>query len=152
MNVALKIIVVLAVAFIVLNIILAKMAKQPTNLGVQNGQLTPCPGSPNCVTTQSNHPSSKMEAIAYEGTLADNMTKLKNVIEQFSKTNIISEKENYLHVTFGTPIFNYIDDVEFYFDDANKLLHFRSASRIGYSDMGVNKKRMQKVTARFAQQ
>ena len=69
-----------------------------------------------------------------------------------SRTKLLNEEDNYLHYTFKTFPIPFIDDVEFLFDDAAKVIHYRSASRVGYSDMGVNSKRMAKVAKAWNEQ
>ena len=71
------------------------------------------------------------------------------IIDSLKRTRIITDSENYIHIEFKTAVFKFVDDVEFYFDDSEKLIHFRSAARLGYSDMGVNRKRMENITKLF---
>ena len=108
-------------------------------------QLKPCPDKPNCVSTQATQPDKKREPLAYTGSLADAKARLKNIIGDMSRTRLVNEEENYLHFTFKTFPIPFIDDVEFLFDDDAKVIHYRSASRVGHSDLGVNSRRMQKV-------
>jgi uncharacterized protein (DUF1499 family) len=61
---------------------------------------------------------------------------------------LIEEDETYLHYEFTSLLLRFVDDVEFLFDDETKTIHFRSASRTGYGDLGVNRKRMEQVRAR----
>ena len=61
----------------------------------------------------------------------------------------MSESSNYLHYTFTTPLWGFIDDVEFRLDASKQLFHVRSASRIGYSDLGTNRKRIEMIRARL---
>ncbi|NDI33170.1 DUF1499 domain-containing protein [Chengkuizengella sediminis] len=116
---------------------------------VKNGKLAECPESPNCVSTQTDDHTKKMEPIPYITTNEEAMEKMIQVINEMFGTKIIIQDSNYLHVTFTTKIFRFVDDVEFYLDDQRKLIHFRSASRTGYSDMGVNQERMVEITERF---
>jgi uncharacterized protein (DUF1499 family) len=114
-------------------------------IGIKNGKFHPCPKSPNCVSTQSTDEKHKMEPLSYN-TKEEGKRKIKDIIGTFKRTKLITEEGNYLHYEFRTATFKFVDDVEFYFDDSTKLLHFRSRARMGYSDMGVNKKRMKKVS------
>jgi|GEM_PF-103815 alkaline phosphatase D len=108
-------------------------------------ELKPCPKSPNCVSTQTDQADKKREPIAYTGSLADAKARLMTTINGIKRTKLETEADNYLHYTFKTWPIPFIDDVEFLFDDEAKLIHYRSASRVGQSDMGVNGRRMDKV-------
>jgi len=66
------------------------------------------------------------------------------------RTTIVAEKEDYLHAEAKSLIFRFVDDVEFYFPATEKLIHVRSASRVGHSDLGVNRKRVEEIRSRFA--
>ena len=112
-------------------------------------QLKPCPQSPNCVSTQTDQTSKKREPIAYTGTTAEAKTRLKKAIDGMKRTQLKNESDNYLHYTFKTWPIPFIDDVEFLFDEEAKLIHYRSASRVGHSDLGANSKRMAKVVMAY---
>jgi alkaline phosphatase D len=112
-------------------------------------KLKPCPQSPNCVSTQTDQAAKKRDPIAYTGTTAEARAQLMKTIDGMKRTKLITESENYLHYTFKTWPIPFTDDVEFLFDEEAKLIHYRSASRVGHSDMGVNSKRMAKVVAAF---
>lgn len=115
-------------------------------------KLKACPDKPNCVSTQATQADKLRDPIAYTGSLADAKEKMKKTIAGMSRTKLISEENNYLHYTFKTFPIPFIDDVEFLFDDEAKLIHYRSASRVGHSDLGVNSKRMKKVVTAFNEQ
>jgi uncharacterized protein (DUF1499 family) len=70
---------------------------------------------------------------------------LKTVVAGLPRTKLIEEDENYLHYEFTSLLFRFVDDVEFLFDDGTKTIHFRSASRTGYGDLGVNRRRMEEI-------
>ncbi|MEL7161022.1 MAG: DUF1499 domain-containing protein, partial [Bacteroidota bacterium] len=119
---------------------------------IMPNELQPCPASPNCVSTQTDQADKKREPIAYSGSLAEAKAKLMKVIANLSRTKLQREEDNYLHYTFKTFPIPFTDDVEFVFDDAAKVIHYRSASRVGHSDLGVNSKRMAKVVTAFNEQ
>jgi uncharacterized protein (DUF1499 family) len=123
------------------------MTKKP--IGITDGRFYPCPKSPNCVSTQSTSEKHKMEPIKYSSTLEEAKMKILNIINSLKRTRIKTETENYIHVEFRSGFFRFVDDVEFYFNDSEKAIHFRSAARLGYSDLGVNKKRMENITKLF---
>jgi uncharacterized protein (DUF1499 family) len=114
--------------------------KRPTNLGVKDGKLTPCPGSPNCVNSQSQDPKSKIDPLPPVA-IAD----LRKVIESMERTTIIEQTDNYLYAEFKSKFMGFVDDVEFYLDPNENVIHVRSASRLGQSDLGVNRKRVEEI-------
>ena len=118
--------------------------KKPDNLGVKDGKLAPCPGTPNCVNSQSEDPKSKIAPLPAVA-IAD----LKQVIESMERTKIIEESDNYLYAEFTSQLMGYVDDVEFYLDSAANVIHVRSASRLGKSDLGVNRKRIETIRAKL---
>lgn len=113
---------------------------------MKDHQLTECPSSPNCVSTQTQQKSKKMAPIPFELDPKEIKEIVKSVIKSQPNTNLEKESNNYLHYTFKSSFFGFTDDVEFLIDATQKLIHFRSASRAGYSDLGVNKKRMTEIT------
>lgn len=122
-----------------------------SRLGVTDGQLASCPDSPNCVSTQAHDDAHLMAAIPWEDSTEEAMNRLKEVVQSFPRTHIVTEKEDYLHVEFQSLIFRFVDDVELWVDPDKQVIHFRSASRIGYSDLGANRKRMSAFVTRFNQ-
>ncbi len=122
---------------------------RPSNLGVHDGTLAPCPESPNCVSTFASDKTHAIKPLSYSGTSINAKQKLIRVIDSFPRTRIISDTGTYLDVEFTSFLWRFVDDVEFVFDDSAKTIQFRSASRLGYGDMGVNRKRMETIRAKF---
>jgi uncharacterized protein (DUF1499 family) len=118
-------------------------------MGVLDGKLKPCPDSPNCVSSQSPGGRHGMEAIPYTTTGKEAKERLRNIIKGMEGSSIVSEKDDYIHAEYRSALFRFVDDVEFYLDDTRKLIHFRSASRVGYYDFGVNRKRMEAIRKKF---
>ncbi|MCB1143416.1 MAG: DUF1499 domain-containing protein [Leptospiraceae bacterium] len=120
--------------------------KRPEKYGVKNNQLLPCPPSPNCVNSQSDKEDSHyIEAEPYVLSLPEEISLLRKTIQSMPRTKEIEVSDNYLYYEFTSPIMRYVDDVELYLDDSSKLIHFRSASRLGTSDLGVNRKRIEAI-------
>ena len=126
---------------------------KPDNLGVKDGKLADCPNSPNCVSSQS--PTSDethfIQPLKYSSTTEKALTDLKNVIESEDRTKMIEESSNYLYAEFKTALMGFVDDVEFYLDSSTNTIHVRSASRLGQSDLGVNRKRIETIRTKFNQ-
>lgn len=108
-------------------------------------QLPSCPSSPNCVSTQAQDEGHAIAPFRYRKTRAEAKEALKAAIATLSRTKLVEEDETYLHYEFTSFLLRFVDDVEFLFDDETKTIHFRSASRTGYGDLGVNRKRMEQV-------
>jgi uncharacterized protein (DUF1499 family) len=132
--------------------LLSAFSRRPSNLGVVDGRLAPCPESPNCVSTQAQDAIHRMEPISYNGSAEDAVTRIRAVISSRPRTKIVTEKGNYLHVEFVSALFRFVDDVEFLIDESNGKIDFRSASRVGYGDLGANRKRMKAISAEFGAQ
>ncbi|MCB1176565.1 MAG: DUF1499 domain-containing protein [Leptospiraceae bacterium] len=119
---------------------------KPENLGIKENKLTPCPQTPNCVSSYSS-PEDKehfIKPITYNSSLSEEVNRVKNSAKNLPRAKLIKEEENYLYFEFTSLLMRYVDDVEFYFDDSAKLIHVRSASRVGKSDFGVNRERIEK--------
>ncbi len=125
--------------------------KRPDNLGVNDGNLAPCPDSPNCVSSQAPESDSQhyISAIAFEGSATDALTQLKSVIQAMDRTEIMTETEDYLYAEFTSKLMGYVDDVEFYVQPEQNLIQVRSASRLGQSDLGVNRQRIEEIRTKF---
>ena len=111
----------------------------PQNIGVQNGRLTPCPESPNCVSSfasDSEHAIDPIDA---------SLEQIEGALLQLPAANIVSASADYLYAEFTSRIMGFVDDVEFLHDRASGLTHVRSASRLGYSDLGANRKRIESI-------
>lgn len=119
--------------------------EQPATIGTANGKLAPCPDSPNCVSSQSEDEAHKIEPLRFMGPVDSARQKLVNIMESMPRTKIVTESDSYIHAEFTIAVMGFVDDVEFCFDDVNKIIHVRSASRIGYWDWGVNRRRVAKI-------
>ena len=122
--------------------------KRPNNIGVSEGKLAACPNSPNCVSSQSPSQDEQhyIEPFPYtSNSTQEAIAQLKTVIEGLERTTIITEQGNYLYAEFKSKLMGYVDDVEFYVDEGQKVIHVRSASRLGKSDLGVNRKRVETI-------
>lgn len=130
--------------------LLSLTGKRPSNLGVRDGKLAPCPTSPNCVSTQADDEQHRMAPIASSLSAEDSLRCLKRVLAEMPRVTIITERPDYLHVEFRSALFRFVDDVEFFVVPDEQTIHFRSASRVGHGDLGVNRRRMELIRQRFA--
>lgn len=122
---------------------------RPSNLGVDEGRLASCPTSPNCVSTQSTDAKHRVDPIPYTSSREEARARLEEIVRAMPRTKVVRQEEAYMHLECSSRLFRFVDDVEFWFDDANKVIHCRSASRKGYSDLGVNRKRVEQIREQF---
>ncbi|MCT8987882.1 DUF1499 domain-containing protein [Shewanella phaeophyticola] len=123
-------------------------------LGVTAGKLTPCPDSPNCVNSQQATTDEEhyIEPIAFSGSTQQAQVGLLHVLKAAERASIVVVEDNYIRVEFTSQIMRFVDDVEFYFPSAesgNIMIQVRSASRVGHSDFGVNRERIEQIRAEF---
>lgn len=127
--------------------VLARTASPPADLGVHNGKLAPCPSRPNCVSSQAD-PSDQVHflpPIPYAGELSQIHARLRQVLMAQPRVTIRRDEPGYLHAEFKSKLFGFVDDVEFLLDPRTGQIHFRSASRVGYSDLGANRARIEAI-------
>jgi uncharacterized protein (DUF1499 family) len=122
--------------------------QRPDNLGINNNQLTPCPDSPNCVSSQAASDRHFIEPFTYQGDKTAAIDKLKSKIASMGQLTLVQESDGYLRYECTSKIMGFVDDLEFFFTE-DALIHVRSASRLGYSDFGVNRKRVEAIRHLF---
>jgi uncharacterized protein (DUF1499 family) len=127
-----------------------QIAQPPTALGVREGRLADCPGSPNCVSTQSTDARFALEPLPYTGSTIAAQQAIVAVLRAQPRAMILLEEPTYVHALFRSPTVGFPDDVEVYLDEATQMIHFRSAARMGRGDMGVNRARMEALRAELA--
>lgn len=147
---------VVLLGYVVLLLTIPRLSPRPEGLGITNGLLKPCPSTPNCVSTQSTSTDAyeKRQPISLQSgeTPEAAMHKLVAIVEKIPRTTIIEQRNDYLYVEFRTFAMRFIDDVEFFVDAPKNVIHYRSASRLGNSDLGVNGKRMDEIVAKYNEQ
>ena len=122
---------------------------RPDNLGVTSEKLAECPTSPNCVSSQSADLMHQIEPLSYDESGTEAFENLKTLIENLDNSKIITAEDRYLYAEFSTPIMGFVDDVEFFLDQEDNIIHVRSASRLGESDLGVNRNRIETIRSLF---
>jgi uncharacterized protein (DUF1499 family) len=125
--------------------------RRPENIGIHNDQLTTCPGKPNCVSSQDKDENHWISVFHYQGDTAAAFTRLKKIITAWDGMTLVTQTDTYLHIECKSSIMGFVDDLEFYFSQGN-VVQVRSAARLGYSDFGVNRKRVEKIRNLFAAQ
>ena len=122
---------------------------RPSQIGAVAGQLAACPDSPNCVSSQSTDPKHAIAPLRYEGPEEKAWKRLIEAVSGMKRSRIVVAGERYLRAEFTSALFGFVDDVEFLLDEGAGVIHVRSASRVGYSDLGVNRRRVEEVRTRF---
>jgi uncharacterized protein (DUF1499 family) len=142
MKAALLTLSLLAIALVALFFILGVMSKSGKAPGLVDGRLAQCPDKPNCVCSEAEHDAvhSIQPIMIPDNSTLDAMPALKQVIRDMGGT-IQAERDHYLAATFSSTIFGFVDDLEVRVDAPRSVIHVRSASRVGHSDMGVNRQR-----------
>ena len=118
-------------------------------LGAKGGSLLPCPDKPNCVSSQSRDEQHAIAPLRYTGAPEAALARLADIVATEPGATVVARQDGYLRAQFVSRIMGFVDDVEFVADPAAGVVHVRSASRIGYSDLGVNRKRIEKLRGRF---
>ena len=125
------------------------LMSSPAPADPATNELSPCPETPNCVSSQAADAAHFSEPIPFSGPPAHALERLRSVLENEPRTTIITLQDNYLHAEARSLVFRFVDDVEFLLDREQGLIHVRSASRTGYSDLGVNHRRVERIRKAF---
>lgn len=123
---------------------------RPKGLGVSEGQLKAAPRTPNCVNSQSTAGYSKIAPLTYKGDGKAALARIQLIVESNSAAKVIEIRTDYFYAQYTTKLLGFVDDVEFYLDEKAGVIHVRSASRLGKSDFGVNRKRVESIRDTFS--
>ena len=130
-------------AVLVMGAVLASVSCQSVPMKPSDGRLPDCPGSPNCVNTQAGD----LPSLAFEGPATEAMARLRAIVESMPRATVVEADDAYLHAEFRSAVFRFVDDVQCLLDEQAGVIHVRSASRVGYSDLGVNRRRVEALQA-----
>jgi uncharacterized protein (DUF1499 family) len=154
---------VLAVALLALVLLIAGQlgmlrGKAPADLGVKDGKLKRPSLTENSVTSQAglwpDHPRqayATIAPIAVTGDGSAEMAKIATVLQAMPRTVVVQNDDGYIYAQCTTQLLKFTDDVEFYLDKTAKVIHVRSASRVGQKDFAVNRARVEQIRAAAAQ-
>lgn len=112
-------------------------------------RLAVCPSKPNCVSSTAPDELHAIDPLRFEGEGGVAMARVRAVMADLPRTTLVSEEDEYLHYEVRTRLMRFVDDVEFGLNREQGIIDVRSASRVGYSDMGVNRKRVEDIRIRF---
>lgn len=149
--------IVAAVAMLVAARLGAFSGRVPSNLGVREGKLKPPSRTPNSVSSQADlWPDAPQKDYARIAPIAlvggdgkATIARIARVVEGLPGAKIVERRDDYLYAQFTTAVMRFVDDVEFWFDPAAGAVQVRSASRVGRSDLGVNRTRIENIRARL---
>jgi uncharacterized protein (DUF1499 family) len=128
--------------------------KRPSNLGITDSQLAPCPSTPNCVSSdaKSRDTENNTHYIApfqLDETQTETWQIARESVLELPRTQIINETSDYLHAECTSAILGFVDDLELHHRANENIIAIRSASRLGSSDFGVNRKRIESLKNRL---
>ncbi len=118
-------------------------------IGVTEDGLAPCPNKPNCITSMTGDKDSRVKPLEYAGPKENARSTLLAVLQNMKRCKIETKNSDYIHATFQSAFFGFVDDVEFYFPEDTGVIHVRFAARSGYYDFGVNKRRLEEIRELF---
>ena len=119
----------------------------PDNLGIKDGRLAPCPSSPNCVSSFASDDQHAVSSWRYSGTAEAAQEKLIGILKSTDNATVITSNPGYIRAEFESSLMGFVDDVEFMIED--QAVQMRSASRLGYSDLGANRSRINAIGEQF---
>jgi len=132
--------------------------QEPQDLGIEGGKLKPPSLRPNSVISQADlypdHPRlkySQIPAIQFTGDGTRAISQIASVLEKMERTTIVRTQPDYLYAQCTTSLMQFTDDIEFWLDPNAGVIHVRSSSRLGYSDRGVNRARVEYIRSQFQQ-
>jgi uncharacterized protein (DUF1499 family) len=128
----------------------------PDDLGVHNGRLKPPALSPNSVSSQANlypdhplHADAMIEPFPAGSDGKASLDKIEKILTSLGNTRVVTRESSYLYAQSTTPLMRFIDDLEFWLDTEKGIIQVRSASRLGESDLGANRQRVETIRAQF---
>lgn len=122
---------------------------RPENLGVKDGKLASCPASPNCVVSQDADAEHDIAPIAYTTDLETARKHLIDILGVVPRTQIVQQQDDYILAESESRLMGFVDDTEFYLPKGEKVIHARAAARLGESDLGVNRRRIEQIRLAF---
>lgn len=152
LRIVLTVIAILTAVVLVRLAMLGQGSKSGQAPGLVSGSLAPCPDKPNCVCSEFGEDAAHyITPLDYSGVSEQNaMGELLQIIEDLGGEVVVSNDE-YIAATFSSSLFGFVDDVEFRLEPSQERIQIRSASRVGHSDLGVNRNRAEAMTSSFDQ-
>ncbi len=128
---------------------LSLAARRRPPSGLVDGRLRPCPDTPNCVSSQSGVADQAVRPLRFEGDAQEAFARLVGLVDALPRSELVEHVEGYAHFEVTTPWMRFRDDLEFQLDAQAGVIHLRSCSRVGRSDLGTNRRRVEAIRAAF---
>ncbi len=128
------------------------MMKRRARLGISDGLLTACPSSPNCVSSDAHDESQRVEPLELAVSPPQAWLAVEQAVEALPRTTVVTRTSDYLHAECRSAVFGFVDDLELHLRTARSIIALRSASRLGYSDLGVNRQRVESLREQLISQ
>ena len=128
---------------------LVALSQRSVTVGPEDGRLRPCPDSPNCVSSQETSAEHAIEPLRFEGDPDAAFAALVELVRAFPRAEVVTVEGGYLHAVVRTPVLRFADDLELLLDRDARTIHVRSASRVGRSDLGANRARVEALRERW---
>lgn len=125
---------------------------RPVNLGIKDGKFAPCRPTPNCVSSDATDSAHAIPAFQLVVPPVEAWRALRAVVESLPRVQIVTVSEDYLHAECSSAFFGFVDDLELHLRASQNMIAVRSAARLGHSDFGVNRKRVESLRGLLRQQ
>lgn len=142
--------VIIVLVLLMIGFIAIQNRKPQVKLGVVNGKFYEIQNKPNGVSTQTNYEDKRVQPLPFKESLEISKKAMKEALNKYGNIEIVEETDVYIYGVATTGKMKYHDDLEVYFDEENKMIHYRSASRAGYSDMGLNRMRYDDIVKLYS--
>jgi uncharacterized protein (DUF1499 family) len=130
---------------LILFIVSGCSGKRPDEIGIDPAGIRGCPKSPNCVSSEAKDEPHAIEPARLKGDPNVSWPPIRDEIASIPGWVVVTATDNYIHVECKSRIFRFVDDLELHFNSSNGIVSIRSASRIGYSDFGANRRRVERL-------
>ena len=134
-----------AICLICIVLALSCAGKRPSTLGISDGALAPCPGPPNCVSSDSSDLAHWVEPFSVSGSPDHAWRVIREEVASLPRTTVVEETADYLHAECASAVFGFVDDLELHLRASAGLVAIRSGSRVGSSDFDVNQRRVERL-------
>ncbi|MDH4207187.1 MAG: DUF1499 domain-containing protein [Desulfobacteraceae bacterium] len=110
-----------------------------------------CPDTPNCVSSLAKNPKYRVEPFKLKKDPKTSWDIVQKTVGSLPRTKVVSADNSDIHAECRSMIFRFVDDLTLHLTPSNSIIHIRSASRTGYSDLGVNRRRVEKLRKKLQQ-